>query len=148
MKKLILPIILFLSISFAGNINAQDATADANAPVIKFERDTIDYGTIPHNADGFRTFKFVNTGKEPLLLKDVHPTCGCTTPKSWPKEPIQPGASGEIVVHYATDRIGPFIKTITITSNAATIKVIVIKGTILADAPTASNNPVTPAVPK
>jgi hypothetical protein len=149
MKKLILLSAIsyqLLAISF--QVKAQDVAPDPNAPVIKFVQDTIDYGTIPHNADGFRTFKFVNAGKEPLLLKDVHPVCGCTTPKSWPKEPIQPGASGEIMIHYATDRIGTFMKPITITSNASNnSKIIVIRGNVLPDAPTASNFPPSSSVP-
>jgi hypothetical protein len=34
------------------------------------------------------------------------------------KEPIAPGAKGIIGVKYATDRVGAFTKTVTVTSNA------------------------------
>jgi hypothetical protein len=37
---------------------------------------------------------------------------------TWPKEPIKPGATAVIDVKYATDRVGSFEKTITVTSNA------------------------------
>src|SRR5271167_1415955 len=133
MKKLILPLAMFLGLTFAGNMKAQDAPANPNAPVMTFVHDTIDYGTIPHNADGYRSFKFTNTGKEPLVIKETHGSCGCTVPTA-PKEPILPGQTAEIKVHYATDRIGAFTKNVIITSNASvTTKVLTIRGNILPD---------------
>ncbi len=147
MKKLILPIAMFLSIAFAGNMKAQEIAADPNAPIITFQVDTIDYGTIPHNADGYRSFKFTNTGKEPLMIKETHGSCGCTVPTA-PKEPIQPGQSGEIKVHYATDRIGQFFKNVTVTSNASNFsKIVYIKGNVLPDPATAQGTPNTPPKP-
>src|ERR1700677_1026649 len=133
MKKLIFSAAMFLSLVIAGNINAQTGLVNPSAPVISFQKDTIDYGTIPHNADGYRSFKFTNTGKEPLIISETHGSCGCTVPTA-PKEPIQPGASAEIKVHYATDRVGQFIKTVTVTSNASnSSKILVIKGNVLPD---------------
>lgn len=135
MKKLLFSAALVAGIIFSGNVKAQQGTADPNAAVMSFQQDTIDYGTIPHNADGYRYFKFTNTGKEPLIIKEAHGSCGCTIP-TWPKEPIQPGQSNEIKVHYATDRIGRFQKTVTITSNANPgTKVLYIMGNVLPDPP-------------
>ena len=53
----------------------------------------------------------------------------------FPEEPIMPGAKGVIGVKYATDRVGPFTKTVTITSNAAgqPTKTLTIKGNVLPD---------------
>ncbi len=114
---------------------AQQSPADPNAPVMKFQSDTIDYGTIAHNADGYRYFKFTNTGKEPLIIKEARGSCGCTVPTP-PKEPIQPGQASEIKVHYATDRVGRFSKTVTVISNANPgTKVLFIMGNVLPDAP-------------
>jgi len=130
---------LFLSLALTGNLKAQQGSApDANAPVITFQQDTIDYGTIPRNADGYRSFQFTNTGKEPLMISETHGSCGCTVPTA-PTEPIQPGQSAEIKVHYATDRVGGFIKTVTVTSNASVpSKTLVIKGNVLSDATTSA----------
>ena len=90
-------------------------------------------------------FKFTNTGKEPLIISDAKGSCGCTTP-NWPKEPIRPGETGVIKVKYATDRIGAFEKTITLTSNADTpSKVIKIKGVVNPDP--AGTTTAAPAVP-
>ena len=101
---------------------------------IVFETETIDYGTIAHNADGKREFVFVNNGNKPLIITNAQGSCGCTVP-SYPKEPIAPGAKAVIGVKYATDRVGPFTKTVTLTTNAANpTKVLTIKGNVLADA--------------
>lgn len=99
-----------------------------------FESETIDYGTIPHNADGNREFVFVNNGNKPLIITNAAGSCGCTVPTS-PKEPIMPGKKAVIGVKYATDRVGSFTKTVTVTSNAEGMpsKVLTIKGTILPD---------------
>lgn len=102
-----------------------------NAPEIQFEQNVIDYGTIDQGADGNRLFVFTNTGKEPLILTNVRASCGCTTPK-WTRNPIAPGESGEIMVHYDTNRMGNFHKTITVTSNAKTGNItLTIKGKVV-----------------
>lgn len=41
------------------------------------------------------TWKFRNTGKNPLYVTEVHAGCGCTIPEK-PEEPIAPGADGTI----------------------------------------------------
>lgn len=99
-----------------------------------FDAETIDYGTIAHNAEPNRKFEFTNNGTKPLIITNTQGSCGCTVPTT-PKEPIAPGARGVIGVKYATDRIGPFSKTVTVTSNAEgqPTKVLTIKGTVLGD---------------
>lgn len=129
---------LILCIAFLGlSMNAQEKIVskkvDEKAPIFKFESEVINYGEIARNSDGKRVFKFTNVGKSPLIITNVKGSCGCTVPTR-PKEPIMPGAQGEIEVKYATNRIGPFSKTVTITSNATEPnKVISIKGKVLND---------------
>ena len=91
----------------------------AQQAVITFERHDHDFGKI-NEADGKVTtiFTFKNEGMEPLVLSNVRASCGCTTPK-WPRQPIEPGQTGEITVTYNPNgRPGRFTKTVTITSNA------------------------------
>mgnify|MGYP001450594249 CR=1 FL=1 len=95
---------------------AQEATKSANV-TIDFESKVIDYGVIEHNSDGARKFVFTNNGTEPLIIKNAKGSCGCTVP-TWPREPIAPGETSEIGVKYATNRVGKFTKTITLTTNA------------------------------
>ena len=104
-------------------IKISDATID-------FDSKVIDYGIIENKSDGARKFIFKNNGTEPLVIKNAKGSCGCTVP-TWPREPIAPGATGEIGVNYDTKRIGKFTKTITLTTNAGKKPVILtIKGEV------------------
>ena len=147
MKKLL----LFAALTIVGvsTANAQDKKPAAKkaAPVatkvtapkvegpgIVFDSEVIDYGTIAHNADGKREFTFTNNGNKPLIITNATGSCGCTVP-SKPTEPIMPGQKGVIGVKYATDRKGPFNKTVTVTTNAsATPMTLTIKGNVVDDA--------------
>jgi len=133
MKNTILAIALFMSyFSSQAQIFEDSVTFDENAPVFEFENEVINYGKIEQNADGNRFFVFKNIGNSPLVISNVKGSCGCTVPTS-PKEPIMPGATDSIKVKYATNRVGRFSKSVTITSNASEPKKIVrIKGEVLA----------------
>ncbi len=121
------------SFLFCTALFAQDATQEEKG-VFKFESSVIDYGTIAHNADGVRAFKFKNVGNAPIVISNVKGSCGCTVPTK-PDHAIMPGESAEIGVKYATDRIGAFSKTVTVTSNASEGTVVLkIKGKVLPDA--------------
>ncbi|HWY36121.1 MAG TPA: DUF1573 domain-containing protein, partial [Nitrosopumilaceae archaeon] len=61
--------------------------------------------------------KYTNTGKEPLIISNCQGSCGCTVPNC-PKEPILPGKTGIIKVHYDTKRVGQINKSVTVQSNA------------------------------
>lgn len=102
---------------------AIDATID-------FESKVYDYGIIEHNGNGDGEFIFTNNGTEALLIKNAKGSCGCTVP-SFPREEILPGATDKIKVKYATNRVGKFTKTITLTTNASKKPVILtIKGEV------------------
>jgi hypothetical protein len=146
MKKLLFSSLLVLALGVTAK--AQESVTesiDPSTPVMTFENETIDYGTLDQGADGVRTFKFKNTGKSPLLITEVKGQCGCTTlPDGWPKEPIKPGASGTIKVKYDTQRVGTFDKKVTVTSNSAVAsKQVTIKGVI--KSPPAPASPGAPA---
>jgi len=92
----------------------------ANGPVITFEKKTHDFGDIAQGDKVEETFKFTNTGTEPLIITNVQVTCGCTTPKGWPRDPVAPGGKGEITVAFnSTGKIGKQNKTVTVISNAS-----------------------------
>jgi hypothetical protein len=89
-------------------------TATTADPGYKFDVTTHDYGTIKKGADPYCEFQLTNTGKDPLIIKEAHGSCGCTVPE-YTKEPIQPGQTVTIKVRYDTNRPGPFEKTVTMT---------------------------------
>lgn len=115
-----------------GNTTPDVNTANPNAPKMVFKEETHEFGELPEGPQATYEFKFSNTGKEALVLTNVHASCGCTTP-SWPKDPILPGKEGTILVTYNTQgRVGNFTKSVTINSNAAEPnKVIYIKGEVI-----------------
>jgi hypothetical protein len=110
---------------------------------MSFENETIDYGTIQHNADGNREFVFVNNGTKPLMIESTQGSCGCTVPTK-PEGAILPGGKGTIGVKYDTARPGPFTKTVTVKSNAIgqETKVLTIKGNVLPAPATEGTAPV------
>jgi hypothetical protein len=132
MKKLIFTLSLIMLTFIATNAqNPDNPPVNPNAPEIKFDDVTHDYGTIIQDANGDCEFKFINTGKEPLIITSVTSSCGCTTPY-WSKEPILPNKGDVIKVHYATNRVGVISKQITVISNAKNSPTILnIKGNVL-----------------
>lgn len=119
--------LILLVIALTGFIKLSAQTT----PVFKFEKTTIDYGSINKGSDGYRTFVFTNTGDAPIIVSQVTSSCGCTIPEK-PLEPIMPGEKGAIKVHYDTNRVGPFQKNIRITSNAKpTVVEVHIKGLVV-----------------
>jgi len=131
MKRLSI-LMAFLTLSFSAVFAQSDAKVEtAGGAEIQFETEVIDYGTITQNADGLRTFKFTNTGNQPLIISNARGSCGCTVP-TWPKQPINPGETSEIKVKYATNRLGPINKSVTVSSNASQgTKVLRIKGNVI-----------------
>lgn len=94
-------------------------TVDPNQPktVMSFGQQSYDFGTVNEGEIVKRTFKFKNTGKEPLIISNAQGSCGCTVPK-WPREPIAPGASSEITVEFNSDKkTGKRNQQVTITAN-------------------------------
>lgn len=105
--------------------------------VIEFQKETHDFGTIQEGVVATYDFIFKNTGKSPLVLQSVEPSCGCTTP-AYTKEPILPGKTGKITVSYNSQgRPNAFHKSITVRTNSdVPVKVIYIKGFVNPKNPT------------
>jgi hypothetical protein len=113
--------VFLLAVLFLGvQAFAQEASAKkADGAVITFEKKTHDFGEIVQGDKVEHTYKFTNTGTEPLVITNVEVSCGCTTPKGWPRDPIMPGGKGEITVAFnSAGKMGKMTKTVTIVSNA------------------------------
>ena len=96
------------------------AFAQTSGPLLVWEKSTHDFGTVQEGAVVSHTFQFTNKGKEPLILTAVQPTCGCTVPNDWPKDPILPGGTGKITVSFNSNgRAGNNTKVIRVVSNAS-----------------------------
>jgi|APTNR8051073442_1049403.scaffolds.fasta_scaffold00213_1 hypothetical protein len=100
--------------------NAQaPTTAIPTGPTttMEFEETTFDFGTVQDGEKVSHTYKFKNTGSEPLVFADAKGSCGCTVPK-WPREPIAPGASSQVTVEFdSKGKGGKRNQKVTITAN-------------------------------
>src|ERR1700756_2186253 len=113
MKKLM--IICAVMFGFALTASAQDN----EKAEFKFNEEKHDFGKIPQGIPVTTVFEFTNIGKEPLILSDVKPTCGCTI-ADFTKTPVKSGDKGIIKITYNAAALAPFNKTIVVTSNAKT----------------------------
>ncbi len=113
MKKLIL--ICAVMIGFAFTATAQDN----EKAEFKFNEEKHDFGKVPQGIPVTTVFEFTNIGKEPLILTEVRPTCGCTI-ADYTKTPVKSGEKGEIKITYNAAAAMPFNKTIVVKSNAKT----------------------------
>lgn len=97
--------------------NATPAAPVGPTTVMAFTETTFDFGTVSEGEKVAHTYKFKNTGNEPLILSDAKGSCGCTVP-DWPREPIAPGAEAEVVVEFnSKGKKGKRNQKVTITAN-------------------------------
>jgi hypothetical protein len=96
---------------------AQPAVPAGPTTTMSFSETTFDFGTVTDGEMVSHTYTFTNTGDEPLILSDAKGSCGCTVPR-WPREPIAPGATGEITVEFnSKNKKGKRNQKVTITAN-------------------------------
>ena len=124
-------VIMAMAIGTKGCTDTPEEKAKEHGQEIWFETYLYDYGQIEEDSDGTWSFAFKNLGKEAIVINRVRSTCGCTIP-NWPREPIEPGASGKIRVKYNTARTGTFMKSVVVYSTAANSPVkLQIKGKVI-----------------
>ncbi len=122
MKKVIIAAFcLVAGLSTVTFAQEKSANEKVKGPALKFkDGDTHDFGNVKKGPIVEYTFEFTNTGNEPLIIKDVNPSCGCTNVDWKPKAPIAPGKKGTIHMGLRTaEQHGVFNKEIYIQSNAA-----------------------------
>jgi len=111
MKKLFIGF-LMMSLSIAG-------ISQTKVAQISFEKLEHDFKTIKEQG-GTVTYKFefVNTGGNALLVSNVRPTCGCTSPE-WTRNPIPPGGKGYVAATFdPKGRPNAFSKYLYVDSNS------------------------------
>jgi len=84
---------------------------------IYFEETQHDFGKVKEGTKVEYTFKFENKGTEPLVVKDVKTSCGCTAAVV-SSNTLKPGEVGSLKVGFDTkNRVGRNSKSVTIVSN-------------------------------
>ena len=102
---------------------------------LEFESDVHDFGDIEQGEKVTTTFKFKNTGSNPIEIVNVSTSCGCTS--AAPEKTVyQPGESGEIPVTFNSGKFnGKITKRVTITTDneASPKQIVTIKGNVIVD---------------
>lgn len=104
----------------------------AGEAILTFDDDSYNFGTIKVGEVVEHEFTLVNTGDAPLIISNVHASCGCTTP-DYSKTPIAPGQTGMVKVRFDSNgQMGNQHKIITVTSNAlATNTLLHLRGEVI-----------------
>lgn len=114
------------------NAKSRDLEIKKGAASITFDKTEYDFGTVNEGEVVETTFKVINSGKTDLVITNAQPSCGCTVPV-WPKEPIKPGESADVLVKFDTSgKPNRQSKTITLTTNTeAGRHVLTLKGSVM-----------------
>lgn len=80
---------------------AEAAASVSNAPStsVALSESNFDFGKIKKGDKVEHVYEITNTGKNPLIISEVKPGCGCTAP-DFTKDPIMPGKKGKITLHF------------------------------------------------
>jgi len=128
MKRIIYTLAFFVATTVAAMAQNNELPEVTNN--IKFKEVTWDFGNVNEGEKPTHEFLFTNIGKEPVILQNAVPSCGCTTP-AWTKEPIMPGKNGNVTATYNSQgRPGVFTKSITVKSNFGDV-MLTIKGNVI-----------------
>ena len=136
--------IVFSCVLFSCDIRKNNASgdvkaADPSAQVIK-DFTTVqvldsvyNFGKVTDGEKVEYSFRFLNTGKNPLIITSANPGCGCTVAEK-PEKPVMPGETGYIkVVFNSQGRVGNAHKDVVVRSNAKPeFPLLVIQGEVLA----------------
>ncbi|MDF2552921.1 MAG: hypothetical protein K0R36_2270 [Chryseobacterium sp.] len=73
----------------------------SNQPLttVALSESNFDFGTIKKGDKVNHVYEVTNTGKNPLVISEVKPGCGCTAPE-FTKDPILPGKKGKITLSF------------------------------------------------
>ena len=127
MKKIFLLAFAFVAFTVAAQTQPADTTA-------RFATTIYDFGEMAQGVPQTCSFVVKNTGSTPLVIQNVRASCGCTA-SGWTKEPIAPGATGEVKATYNSAAVGVFSKTLTVTTSGTPADItLYIKGNVLAPA--------------
>ena len=86
---------------------------------ISFKEEIHKFGNVDVGSKNNYSFRFTNTGNEPLKITNARGSCGCTVP-DFPRDPIMPGQSGKIDVVFTPSKGQAGTtqnKTVTVTAN-------------------------------
>ncbi len=137
MMKKTLSLVVILSFVITGFSQNTDQEQIQTAPTttIEFQETEFVWGEIYEGEKIQNVFTFTNTGNEPLVITKAKGSCGCTVPR-WPKEPVMPGETAELLVQFDSKNKGKVSgnkqsKRVSITANTdPKVTYLTIKGIV------------------
>jgi hypothetical protein len=114
MRTVIVKVLIVLT-----GLGAAAGCAPRNRPPrVEWAQQEADLGPVKQGAEAVHAFRFTNVGTQPLLIREVKPSCGCTL-VDWPRQFIQPGQKGEVRVRYraSPDLAGEELRHVTVLAN-------------------------------
>ena len=78
---------------------ATPAVSNQPLTTIALSQSNYDFGNIKKGDKVNHVYEITNTGKNPLVISEVKPGCGCTAPE-FTKDPILPGKKGKITLSF------------------------------------------------
>ncbi len=87
-------------------------------PRITLKRDIANMGEIMFQKPAEVKFVLHNSGNEPLKIKEVIPSCGCTSVE-WTTEAVAPGADATVTAVYDAKMLGVYQKDLEVYTNAS-----------------------------
>ncbi len=103
----------------ASYIHIPGAQPDPTAPAAIWASDSVDLGILAAGEIAQAHYTLTNSGRAPLVIAQVLPSCGCTVAKNWDEGPIQPGKTRTVTLEFdAGDRIGEVAEYATVVTNA------------------------------
>jgi hypothetical protein len=128
---------------------AENQVPTGPTTTVVYEHTDFDFGTVKEGEKVKHTFKFKNTGSEPLIISNAKGSCGCTVPK-WPSEPVAPGATSQIDVEFdSKGKPGKQTKRVTVNANTVPAQMFLnITGNVEKDPNAPAPTAATPVPPK
>lgn len=130
-----------MSTNPGGDAGTESQVPTGPTTTVQYEHTDYDFGSVKEGEKVKHSYKFKNTGSEPLIISSAKGSCGCTVPK-WPSDPIAPGGTGQIDVEFdSKGKPGKQTKRVTVTANTVPAQIFLnITGNVEKDpnAPAAS----------
>lgn len=127
---ILLSAVLQLAQSQDLTLNSGTNESKKDSKAIVWKNTDVDLGTIEFNKPVVVAFEFTNSSDEPLVIKNVKTSCGCTA-ANYTNAVIKPGEMSKIEVTYNAKSKGFFSKTINVTTNLKDgSDLLTLKGTV------------------
>ena len=99
---------------------SKEKPSSGSGPIMTFDKDSHDFGTIKEGDRVTTKFSFTNTGDSDLIIVDARGSCGCTVPEYPKNTPIAPGESQTITVNFdSSNKPGIQQKSVTLSANTS-----------------------------